>query len=303
VAAVALGVAVQRTGGTRALWLYVLGLALGVALFHSRFGFTSAWRRLVTVGQGRALRAHILMLGVACVLFAPILSGLVGFGGPKPVGNIEPISAGLFIGAFAFGVGMQLGGSCASGTLFAIGSGQSAIVLTLAGFVTGSVLGTATFSFWTDVMPVGPEVSLAESRLGYGGALVAQLAIMAAIAPATLAARGAERRNAGRVRQAVGHHLRHGLRHHARRARGVRGRRHVRAAPQGPVETRGGRDRRRHPHGVRRAHRVRLQHRVLLQRHRVVQPARLDLGRHGAARHVRRGGAASADRPGQPEAH
>ncbi|HEY3683736.1 MAG TPA: YeeE/YedE family protein [Streptosporangiaceae bacterium] len=187
VAAVALGVAVQRVGGTRTLWLYVIGLALGVALFHSRFGFTSAWRQLVTVGQGRALRAHMLMLGTACVLFAPILSGLVGFGGPKPAGNIEPISAGLFIGAFAFGVGMQLGGSCASGTLFAIGSGQSAIVLTLAGFITGSVLGTATFSFWTDVMPVGPEVSLAQSRLGYGGALVVQLAIMAAIALATLA--------------------------------------------------------------------------------------------------------------------
>jgi len=186
VLAVALGVAVQATGGTRTLWLYVLGLALGVALFHSRFGFTSAWRQLVTVGQGRALRAHMLMLAVACVLFAPILSGLVSFGGPSPAGNVEPISAGLFIGAFAFGVGMQLGGSCASGTLFAIGSGQSAIVLTLAGFIGGSVLGTATFAFWTDVMPVGPEVSLAESRLGYGGALVVQLAIMAVIALATL---------------------------------------------------------------------------------------------------------------------
>lgn len=186
VAAVALGVAVQRTGGTRTLWLYVLGLALGVALFHSRFGFTSAWRQLVTVGQGRALRAHMLMLGAACVLFAPLLSGLVDFGGPAPAGYVEPISAGLFVGAFVFGAGMQLGGACASGTLFAVGSGQTAIVLTLAGFVGGSVLGAATFAFWTDDMPVGPAVSLADSRLGYGGALVVQLAVMAAIALVTL---------------------------------------------------------------------------------------------------------------------
>ena len=38
--------------------LFLLGLALGVTLFHSRFGFTSAWRQLVSVGQGRALQAH-----------------------------------------------------------------------------------------------------------------------------------------------------------------------------------------------------------------------------------------------------
>lgn len=185
--AAGLGVAVQHTGGTRTLWLYVLGLVLGAVLFHSRFGFTSAWRQLVTVGQGRALRAHMLMLAVACALFAPILSGMVSFGGPAPAGNVEPISAGLFVGAFAFGMGMQLGGSCASGTLFAIGSGQSAIVLTLLGFVGGSVLGAATFPFWTDVMPVGPAVSLAESRLGYGGALAVQLLVMAVIAVVTLA--------------------------------------------------------------------------------------------------------------------
>ena len=49
--------------------------------------------------------------------------------------TLAPIGFGLFVGSFLFGVGMQLGGSCASGTLFAIGSGQTAIVLTLAGFI------------------------------------------------------------------------------------------------------------------------------------------------------------------------
>ena len=58
---------------------------------------------------------------------------------------MSPISAGPFVGAFTFGAGMQLGGSCASGTRFSVGSGQTAIVLTLLGFVGGSVLGAATF--------------------------------------------------------------------------------------------------------------------------------------------------------------
>src|SRR5674476_1210480 len=38
------------------------------------------------------------------------------------------------------GIGMQIGGACASGTLFAVGAGQASIVLTLVGFIAGSVL-------------------------------------------------------------------------------------------------------------------------------------------------------------------
>ena len=60
--------------------LFALGLALGFVLFHSRFGFTSAWRQLVAVRQGKALRAHMLMLAVACTLFAPILATQASFG-------------------------------------------------------------------------------------------------------------------------------------------------------------------------------------------------------------------------------
>ena len=61
--------------------LFGIGLALGFVLFHSRFGFTSAWRQLVAVRQGKALRAHMLMLAVACTLFAPILAGGVALDG------------------------------------------------------------------------------------------------------------------------------------------------------------------------------------------------------------------------------
>src|SRR5699024_10521737 len=52
--------------------LLILGLLLGYTLFHARFGFTSAFRRLMSVGNGQALRAHMVMLAVAVTLFAPI---------------------------------------------------------------------------------------------------------------------------------------------------------------------------------------------------------------------------------------
>jgi hypothetical protein len=80
-AAVTAWYAWQRYGLARA-GLFGLGLLLGVALFHARFGFVSAWRQLVAVGQGRGLQAHALMIGTASLLFSPILArGEGGAGG------------------------------------------------------------------------------------------------------------------------------------------------------------------------------------------------------------------------------
>ncbi|KWX01802.1 hypothetical protein LI90_2834 [Carbonactinospora thermoautotrophica] len=182
--AAALGLAVHAVGGPRMAVLYGIGLTFGVVLFHSRFGFTSAWRQLVAVGQGAALRAHMVMLGVACLLFAPLLAtGTSLAGAPQP--TVAPIGVSLLVGAFVFGVGMQLGGACASGTLFAVGSGQTSILITLAGFIAGSVLGAWHFTFWTHDVPTGPAVSLAQT-LGYAGALAVSLLVMALVYALTL---------------------------------------------------------------------------------------------------------------------
>lgn len=181
--AAGLAVAVGVVAGPVLVLALALGVGLGVALFHSRFGFTSAWRQLVAVGQGAALRAHMLMLAAAAALFAVILSSGLGLGGdPQP--QLGPIGVALFVGAFLFGVGMQIGGSCASGTLFNVGSGQLAIVYTLVGFVGGSVLATTTWSFWTETLSRGPVVDLA-ALFGHAGALALSLAAMAAIVGAT----------------------------------------------------------------------------------------------------------------------
>jgi len=163
--------------------LFVIGLALGLVLFHSRFGFTSAWRQLVAVRQGKALRAHMLMLATACILFAPILANQVSFRDVPVAPSLAPIGWGLFVGAIMFGVGMQLGGSCASGTLFAIGSGQSAIVITLAGFVAGSTLGAYHLPWWNS-LPAHDPVSLTQWG-GYPGALAISLTVMAVITALT----------------------------------------------------------------------------------------------------------------------
>jgi hypothetical protein len=180
------GVVFLRSGQVPAI-LFALGLALGFVLFHSRFGFTSAWRQLVAVRQGAALRAHMLMLAVTCTLFAPILATQASFGDVPAMPSLAPIGVGLFAGSFLFGVGMQLGGSCASGTLFAIGSGQSAILLTLGGFIVGATVGALHFPWWTNELPSLEPVSFADLTGGYLGAWLLSLGIMAVVVGLTYA--------------------------------------------------------------------------------------------------------------------
>ncbi len=151
--------------------LFVIGILLGYTLFHARFGFTSAFRRFASVGNGEALRAHMIMLIVAVTFFAPILATGFTFFGGEASGNVNPIGVSLLVGAFLFGVGMQLGNGCASGTLYAIGEGRSVMFITLLFFIIGSTIGAYHLDFWLNDMPSFGAVSLATSTgLGYTGA-------------------------------------------------------------------------------------------------------------------------------------
>lgn len=159
--------------------LVVVGLLLGFALFHSRFGFTSAWRQLVAVGNGTGLRAHAVLLGTAATVVALVAANQLSlFGAPLSL-TAGKIGLPLFLGAALFAIGMQLGGACASGTLFAVGAGQTSILFTLAGFIAGSVSYTAAypaFLGWPEV----PGVLLAD-HIGWAGSWAVTIAVLAAI--------------------------------------------------------------------------------------------------------------------------
>ncbi|WP_010529630.1 YeeE/YedE family protein [Lentibacillus jeotgali] len=167
--------------------LLVIGLLLGYTLFHARFGFTSAFRRLASVGNGKALRSHMLMLAVAVTLFAPILAFGYSFFGGGVSGYVSPVGVSLLVGAFMFGVGMQLGGGCASGTLYAVGGGRSVMFITLLFFIVGATIGAYHLPFWTEDLPSFEPVSLATSTgFGYGGAWLLSIVLFGLIAWITL---------------------------------------------------------------------------------------------------------------------
>ncbi|SEI00431.1 hypothetical protein SAMN05192559_10735 [Halobacillus karajensis] len=161
--------------------LFLIGLAFGLVLLHARFGFTSAFRRLISVGNVQGLQAHMLMLAVATTLFAIILATGFSFTGTAPAGYVFPVGVSVVFGSFLFGIGMQLGSGCASGTLYTVGGGKSSMILTLLGFIGGSVLGAYHIGFWRET-PSLPAISLAESTgFGYFGGWILQLAIFLGI--------------------------------------------------------------------------------------------------------------------------
>ena len=173
--------------------LYLVGGALGLVLYHAAFGFASSWRVFLFDRRGAGLRAQMVMLAVASLIFLPALAEGSLFG--RPVGGaVAPVGVSVLLGAFLFGIGMQLGGGCASGTLYTVGGGSTNMAVTLVFFVVGSLLGSAHLPWWLEQPSLG-SISVLEP-LGLAGALAVQLGLFAAIASLTVFA---ERRRHGRV--------------------------------------------------------------------------------------------------------
>ena len=78
-----------------------------------------------------------------------------------------------------FGLGMQLGGGCASGTLYTAGGGSTRMVVTLAAFIAGSLLGTWQWSLWQGVPGIAP-FSLLEN-FGAIGAIIVSLILFSVV--------------------------------------------------------------------------------------------------------------------------
>ena len=171
VGALAIGVLV----GPRQAALFLIGSLLGAALYHGSFGFTGGWRRFVVEGRGRAIRAQLLMIGVAAIGMFPLLAA-GNLGGQPLVGALAPVGVSVLVGAAIFGLGMQLGGGCGSGTLFTGGGGSSRMLVTLVFFIVGALIGTAHLPWWLALpswgtIDIGRELGVVNGLLGTLAAL------------------------------------------------------------------------------------------------------------------------------------
>jgi uncharacterized membrane protein YedE/YeeE len=174
VGAAAVGGYLAVSYGWRQAALFLIGLGAGLILYHAAFGFTSAWRVMITERRSAGLRAQMIMLGVTVAVFMPLLAAGEFWGTPLR-GSVAPLSSSILVGAFLFGVGMQLGGGCASGTLFTVGGGSVRMIVTLLAFIAGSVIGAWHWPAWQEAPRLAP-LSLLQ-QFGTAGALAISLGV------------------------------------------------------------------------------------------------------------------------------
>lgn len=153
--------------GLRQAALFLIGIGLGATLLHASFGFAGGWRNMLLESRSRAIRAQMIMVGLAAIGFFPLLA-MSPLGEQTLIGAVAPAGVAVAIGAAMFGIGMQLAGGCGSGTLFGLGGGSKRMLVTLAFFVLGAFVGTAHLGWWLS-LPSLPPMTLGTSLGTYPG--------------------------------------------------------------------------------------------------------------------------------------
>jgi hypothetical protein len=152
--------------------LLLIGGLLGASLNYFQFGFSSSFRSLLTQQRTAGFRALLWMLAIAVLLFSPLLA-LEQWGTQTFQGFIRPLSLAVPVGALIFGVGMQIGCGCTSGTLNRVGQMQPLSVLTLLFIIMGGTLAAFSFTHWQN-WPAFNAVAF-QSQFGALPGLVIQL--------------------------------------------------------------------------------------------------------------------------------
>lgn len=152
--------------------LFLVAVGIGVVFVRSQFGFSYTWRVLVTHGDGRGIRAQMLWIGLCLLPFAVLTGAVGGVDAGGIVANVRPLTVGVVVGAVAFGVGMQLGGACTSGSLVGSGQGNSVSLVSLLGFVAGALWAASHIPLW-QALPALPAFSFFYEWGGVGVVVMA----------------------------------------------------------------------------------------------------------------------------------
>ena len=155
--------------------LLLVGVGLGAVLAGARFGFTTGWRMLVEQRDPAGVYGQLLLLALLSALSMPLLARF-----PETTAALGPLSVSLLVGAFVFGLCMQIADGCGSGTLYKAGLGVPLNMAILPLFALGSFAGSAHLNDWLALGVLLLFVLV--SAFGAGGALAATGVALALIA-------------------------------------------------------------------------------------------------------------------------
>ncbi len=156
--------------------LILIGALLGASLNYFQFGFSSSFRSSITEKRTAGMRSIIWLLAIAILLFAPLLA-LQAWHEQTFTGFIRPLSLAIPLGAFIFGIGMQIGCGCTSGTLNRVGQLQAMSFSTLLFMIIGGSLAAMTFADWNQ-LPVFEPFAF-QRQFGWALGLLIQLLLLA----------------------------------------------------------------------------------------------------------------------------
>ncbi|MET0314215.1 MAG: YeeE/YedE thiosulfate transporter family protein [Hansschlegelia sp.] len=161
-------------------WPLVAGIVFGVALQRGELSLVRAWRDLLVLKDSNQLLGFLAALFAAQIVTLGALA-LLGVSAPPTNARIGPVSWILAPAAFMFGVGSVVARGGIMVHLRRLGEGSlvatPALLATFAGFVGGLALWPWT---WAHAVHGAPAPFLPDT-LGYAGALVVQLAVIAAL--------------------------------------------------------------------------------------------------------------------------
>ena len=123
--------------------LFLVGIGMGAALAGARFGFTTGWRQLIEQRDPRGVAGQLVLLALASMLCLTLLAQF-----SELTAALGPPSVSLLIGAFVFGLTMQIADGCGSGTLYKAGLGIPLNMGILPLFALGSFLGSVHVADW-----------------------------------------------------------------------------------------------------------------------------------------------------------
>ncbi len=164
------------------LWL---GVFFGALLQRSRFCFYCVSRDFIESRDARGLLGIIAALAVGTLGYHAVFGAFL----PEPAAprlppgaHIGPVSWVVAVGAFSFGLGMAVAGSCISAQFYRLGEGALAAPVALLGTAIGFILGFLSWnSLYLRVLQESPVLWLPH-HLGYGGSLAVQLLALGALA-------------------------------------------------------------------------------------------------------------------------
>lgn len=172
-------------GGRNLSLSVLLGAAFGIVLQRSRFCFYCIARDFIDKRETAGMFAVLLALGVGTLGYHAVFGAFLPIPSADrlpPGAHIGPVSLALVAGAFVFGVGMRVSGSCISAHFYRLGEGAMASPFALLGAALGFVLGFATWnSVYLAMIQQAPVVWLPQ-HLGYGGTVLLQGAVLLALA-------------------------------------------------------------------------------------------------------------------------